>query len=359
VAAFAAKSIAVLSPLGKLVKASGVASKGEDGKPRRRYSKEILRTGVYKHPHAGWTADITPKTLAAFVAAFNAMRANGVDVEVTVDHSGSARDVVGYIVEMSVHGDSLVAVHELIGEDAFSLAETVHNTSVEIANDFCDGKGNRYGEAIVANSIVQSPVLPGQTPFQKLASARQAALALSRKHSIPLFEPEAPPMNELLLLIQAITGAQDVTEANAKEVLSAWWEKNKAKLAAEAPAPKPDADPKLSIDLDALEDRAEAFGQTIDSLVECGALTPDASKALSTALLGTAGARPVMSLSRGKGGAAPLARGVLDALKLNKLEQRNERSDALGRAKPAGGKPPAGNESMALSAEQHKSAWGY
>ena len=166
-------------------------------------------------------------------------------------------------------------------------------------------------------------------------------------------------MNELLLLIQSITGAQDVTEANAKEVLSAWWEKNKAKLAAEAPAPKPDADPKLSlVDLDALEDRAEAFGQTIDSLVECGALTPDASKALSTALLGTAGARPVMSLSRGKGGTPPLARGVLDALKLNRIEQRQERADALGHAKPAGGKLPKGDESKALSAEQHKTAWG-
>ncbi len=337
--------------------ASGGRTTGADGLPRRRYSKEILRVGVYTHPHAGWTADITRESLEGFVSAFGKMKANGVDVEVTVDHSGSARDVIGYVVEMYVEGDSLFAVHELIGDEAFKLAGTVHNTSVEIASNCVDGKGVSYGEAIVANSIVQSPVLPGQTPFQQIAASRQAVHAMSRKHSIPLFEPKVP-MNELLLLIQSITGAQDVTEANAKEVLSAWWEKNKAKLAAEAPAPKPDVDPKLSIDLDALEDRAEAFGQTIDSLVECGALTPDASKALSTALLGTAGARPVMSLSRGKGGTPPLARGVLDALKLNKLEQRNERDAALNRAKPAGGKPPAGDADKSLSADQHAKAWG-
>ena len=327
----------------------------DKGRLHRSYVKEILRAGHYVHPTAGWEADITVAKLDQYATAFREMRKNGVDVEVTVDHSGSARDVIGYITDMWVDGESLMATHDLIGEDNFALAETVHNTSVEIAGNFVDGKGTQYGEAITANSIVQAPVMPGQAkaPF-KVAASLDAARAFARKHSIPLFEPEAKTnMDPILALIQQITGAKDVTEANGHEVLQAWWSKAKPKL------DRPDEPVKASLDPDVAEDRAEATAERLDGLVKAGKVTADCAKALSAVLVGEPGKRNTVALSRGSAGEAPIARAVIDALSKNEPKVLAEAASALSKLSRAAGAPPAdGGADKPLTAEQHKAAWG-
>lgn len=325
----------------------------DKGRAHRTYVKEILRVGHYVHPSAGWETDVTQAKLDQYATAFREMRKNGVDVEVTVDHSGSARDVIGYITDMWVDGESLMAAHDLIGEEAFALAETVHNTSVEIQAEFVDGKGTKYGEAIVANSIVQAPVMPGQAsaPF-RIAASLKVARDLARKHSIPLLEPETKTMNPILALIQQITGAQDVTEANGEQLLRDWWSSAKPKL------DRKDGPLKASLDPDVAEDRAEAIGDRIDGLVKAGKVTPDCAKALSSALVGEPGNRNVVALSRGAGGETPLARAVIDALARNEPKILAEAAAAIGKFSRAEGAPPAESGEKALTPEQRKTAWG-
>lgn len=326
----------------------------DQGRARRTYVKEILRVGHYVHPSAGWEADITVAKLDQYATAFREMRKNGIDVEVTVDHSGSARDVIGYITDMWVEGESLMAAHDLIGEDSFALVETVHNTSVEIRGEFVDGKGTKYGEAIVANSIVQAPVMPGQAqaPF-RIAASLEAARAFARKHSIPLLEPETKTMDPILALIQQITGAKDVTEANGEQLLKDWWSTAKPRLE------RKDEPIKASLDPEVLEDRAESTGERIDGLVKAGKLTAAAAKDLSTALIGDRGNRNAMALSRGASGEAPLARAVVDALAKNEPKALAEAAAALGKLSMATGAPPQdGAADKPLDDKQLKAAWG-
>ena len=153
------------------------------------FKKDILMIGVYEHPVFGWTMDITEERLHRFVAAFKVMRENGVDVEVPIDHSGSAASNLGYVVDMFVEPNdegvpTLYGMHEIRGSDAIDIVERNKNISVLIDPDFKDGKGKSYGEAIVHSSIVQQPIVPGQADFEpvKIAASRCVAGKLSLIH---------------------------------------------------------------------------------------------------------------------------------------------------------------------------------
>lgn len=142
--------------------------------PARRFVKEMIRVGAYVHPTEGYKFSMDQARLHRLAAAFKAMQSNGVDVEVVKDHSTKAEDVVGYLSSVYVEGDKLMGVHDMIGEDAIRLAETVRNVSLAIEPDYVDGRGQHYGEAIVHSAVVQRPVVQGQTPFKIAASAANA-----------------------------------------------------------------------------------------------------------------------------------------------------------------------------------------
>ena len=351
------KRLLILSatqPSAMLAVESAQLVKAESGQPRRRYVKEIIRTGGYTHPKHGWKLDVTPERMDAWAKNFGAMRSAGVDVEVTVDHSQKAEAVRGYVTDMYRDGDRLIAVHEMIGDDAFKLAERVHNVSVEIDDDFLDSKGNRYGESIVRSSIVQSPIVPNQSPFERLAASRKAASSLALAGDVPLYEPaphEAPEANTMKLILSAIediTGAKDVTEATAVEVLKTFGEKLKAQ-------PKPA--PKLELsdaEVDAIDERVDVLRERIDGLVSAGKITPAVAKSLGPILLGEAGNRPTFLLSRRLSGTEqPIARTILDALAQNDPL-------VIGRAMLAGGKKlsneAAGGEKFDGAAEGKRMA---
>lgn len=134
------------------------------------YDKDILRVGTYVHPRRKWRLAVDRARLDRLIAAFNRMRANGVDVEVTVDHSLSADDVRGYITKLWRDGDVLYARHEF--RNAGDLPRRCRNTSVWIERNYRDGHGTSYGDAIVHNSLVQGPVMPGQREFIPVAASR-------------------------------------------------------------------------------------------------------------------------------------------------------------------------------------------
>jgi len=238
----------------------GVSQAGGEAPPRKRFVKDLIAVGDYTHPEKQWSLHVTPERLDAWVEHFNAARANGIDFEVTLDHSPSARSVIGYLTSIYRDGHRLMGVHEFIGDDAIDLAQRVKNVSVEIDPDFVDGKGVRYGESIVKSSLVQQPVVPGQLAFSPLR------IAASRSR---VGEEDAGP------------GAAD----------------------------------------EAIEAQADEVESRLESLVKLGRLTPFARGLLRATLAGEPGRRPALLLSRGvaSGGkpARSLARRIVEALEQN------------------------------------------
>ena len=127
--------------------------------------RPLLKVGFYKHPLKGWTLDVDHERIDRLVAAFDRMKADGIDVEVVEDHRSEAAAVLGYVTGLRRQGDWLIGTHELRGERAIDLAERVHNSSVMIEPEYRGGNGTFYGEAILHSSIVTQPVVPGQAAF--------------------------------------------------------------------------------------------------------------------------------------------------------------------------------------------------
>lgn len=133
---------------------------------RSQWRKGLIKVGSYVHPVHGWKLNVTIDTLRGWTDSFKAMRAAGVKVPITVDHSGKADAVLGELVGMSVEGDWLVGDHAISGEKGEGLVQQqAVDVSVEIDRDFHDGTGRGYGSAITASSLVPHPIVPGQTPF--------------------------------------------------------------------------------------------------------------------------------------------------------------------------------------------------
>ncbi len=152
---------------------TGSIATNDQGELRQRFRKDLIRVGRFSHPIEDWTLDVTADRLAKWLANFQKMRANGVDVEVLADHteSGQRSDRIrGYVVDMFTEGDTLFGILEMSGEKGIDLAETVRNVSVEIQDPFTDGSGNDYGEVIAAVAIVEKPIVSGQQPFRRAAS---------------------------------------------------------------------------------------------------------------------------------------------------------------------------------------------
>lgn len=149
----------------------GDATTGTDGAPIQRFRKDLIKVGQFKHPVEGWTLDVTADRLEIWLSAFQKMRANGVDVEITADHSDSAEAIRGYMVDAFIEDDTLFGILEMRGGKGIELAEVVKNVSVEIEDDFVDGRGEHYGDSIVAVAIGKKPIVQNQKPFERVAAS--------------------------------------------------------------------------------------------------------------------------------------------------------------------------------------------
>lgn len=147
-------------------------TRDEQGVPRLRMAKEILREGIYKHPVKKWTWRVDSKLLNQLATTGNKMVQAGIDPEITVNHSASVASNIGYIKDFYVSGDTLMGIHELIGADSIALALKNKNSSVEFDENFKDGSGKAWGPAVTANSIVLQPVMSNQKGFKIAASLK-------------------------------------------------------------------------------------------------------------------------------------------------------------------------------------------
>ncbi len=339
----------------------------------RRYRKDCLRLGRFVAREAvtgrAVELEVSAARLDGWVAAFGAMRAGGVEVDLTVDHGGGAASRRGWVTALyraSTRGDALVAdpegevlafEAELSDDEAVLLAQRCPHVSVEIEPDFIDGQGRRYGEAITAISIVRQPVVPGQRPFSKLAAGRNRSAeclllgtADELTHRWPQARPGGEPtpdgdhamFNEQQMQRQCRLlemGEPQPPESLGERVLErielALRQRDQARTALEARGDGADAataSPDNDIDGELMEEAAENCRERLDRLIERGRISPAAGQKLAEALLGEAGARPAVCLSRRAAVRAgfdrPLARAVLEALAENQPVHFGERTGA-------------------------------
>lgn len=341
--------------------------------PTQRFLKDLIAVGLYRHPVFEWELDVNTDRMDQWIGAFNRMQENGVDVEVVVDHRMDAEAVRGYLVAMFRGGtddvmavypeaddpERLYGVHEMRGEDAIELAQTVRNVSVLIERDFKDGKGVSYGEAISHSSIVQQPVVPGQEGFVPVAASKGV------NRSAPIFvlhnrsrsdndRSDGMTIEELIEKMKPVLGAGD--ELTEENLLSRMTERLEASATALEERDKKIGE--LTADLETakaaskggetpevpaetLDMLAEGVETKVESLVAAGKLTPEAATKAKAFLIGT-GDKNQLALSRTVSGTPKsIAAEVLDILATNDPVKLGEQTkgQALSRQTPGDGTP--------------------
>lgn len=317
----------------------------KEGQARATYKKDILRTGWFQN--YDWEVEYSVNDLDRMADRFEQMRANGIDIEVTVDHSWSARDVIGYVHRMWVEDQKLWAEFEIIGTDNIDLVERVRNVSVEVLENFKDSEGREYGRVIRAVSVVQSPVVSGQEAFELVASHRKGEDLRILHHSTSPRKPKGEDQNmdiaKLLSIVGSTLGLKDLTVDNAEAKLkefgtkaaealktdtselktklhSAETERDQWKGKYEAAAKAAEGVQlysKLSPERrETLDDAADLVrGQLADLKGKTILVDEDVIKTLSSALLGPDGERNVAMLSRNPNGGDRPAQAVVKTLK--------------------------------------------
>ena len=354
--------VALLGSVGKFVASTGQFN--QDGHEVQRMVKDMIALGVYTHPIFGWTLDVTEERLDRWVGAFKVMTENGIKVPITLDHSEASDDCQGYVVDMYRQGDKLMGVHELVGQEAITLALKVQQVSVLIEKEFIDGMDRNYGEAITHSSITPNPIVPGQEPFVPVAASRSG-----QSQSAPVFvltadkgkrqsSKGAPAMtDEQLKAIQQALGAGDDLEADsvatriaerleAGKTEKADLEKKVVDLTAEVEALKKTAEEQGAsrtepkVDPDLLDDLAESAESRIDNLVDKGKVVASVAASLKDLLIGKPGARNAFALSRKVSQTnESLVKGLCKALEQNDVVKLGETLGAqvtLSRSVPDG-----------------------
>jgi hypothetical protein len=157
-------------------KALTISDMSVNGVRVRRFKKDMIGEGTYVHPVHKWVLDVDEDRLIKWSAAFSLMRERGVDVEVPIDHSASAADNLGYVIDCSLEKIGgrwvLFGIIEVKGDNAIDVIERNKNVSLWIDEDYVDGEGNSYGEAIRHCSVVQQPVVPNQSDFVAIAASK-------------------------------------------------------------------------------------------------------------------------------------------------------------------------------------------
>lgn len=156
-----------------------------NGQPVAYFWADGIRTGRYLHPAGQFELNVDEQRLDGWVANFHRMKAAGVDVPVPVDHSISARDNLGYVIDIKRDGDNLKLLHQLIGEDAIKLAAR-NKVSLGIDPQFVDGQGNAFGDCVIHSSLTPIPVVSGQGGFIPMAGIAKTAMVFHLAANEPL-----------------------------------------------------------------------------------------------------------------------------------------------------------------------------
>ena len=180
-----------------------------NGQPVAYFWADGIRVGRYLHPAGKFELHVDEQRLDGWVENFQRMKAAGVDVPVPVDHSSSARDNLGYVVDIQRDGDRLKLLDQLIGEDAIKLAAR-NKVSLGIDPQFVDGQGNAFGDCVIHSSLTPVPVVTGQAGFVPLAMLPKSALVFHLAVNEPLRNEYADLFRRR---VDGLVGAGNITPA--------------------------------------------------------------------------------------------------------------------------------------------------
>ena len=141
----------------------------------RRWKKDVIRVGTYKHPKGKWTLKVTPDRMDKWVANFKAMKEAGIRVPAPLDHSKKSIDNWGWVDDVWREGDVLKATFDIVHPDeteAAKIGTTIREVSVSINPFYVDGTGKAWGEAIEHIAPCTLPIVPGQGEFEPIAARR-------------------------------------------------------------------------------------------------------------------------------------------------------------------------------------------
>ena len=162
------------------LKPIGERTTDANGNATQEFEAKLIRVGSFSHPTAGWELEVTQSRLRHWLETAKRIIANGNPIPIRAVHeSADAADSLGFINDLSIEGDWLIGKAQMIGDDAIAAAARNY-ISVEIDEDYADGLGNKYGDAIYAIALTPTPVVTGQ---QRIAasvngSTRQARVYL-------------------------------------------------------------------------------------------------------------------------------------------------------------------------------------
>jgi len=199
---------------------AGSVTTDDNGQPRRRYVKDLIRAGRWTKGLSNITFDVPKQRLKHWADTFSAMKAAGVKVPVPLGHTNDPAANRGEVVDMYVEGDTLYGVIDLIGNDALPLASR-SEVSIFAEPVMMAGDGKRFDDAITHVALVTDPVVNKQDGFVPVAASRGTVRVPVMRLSMT--EGNAMDWKELAAMLGIdITGLDDTTgPAKVKEAIAA------------------------------------------------------------------------------------------------------------------------------------------
>lgn len=164
------------SPSRRYLNAPEGAGFTRDGK---LYRKEVLRTGYYKHPTAGWEMDLELADLVLLCDESNRAIENGNRCWIPIGHTDDVRANRGYAKRFEIEartdlGPDVFSIYAICSIRDPETAEAIDKGLIEDVSvgieEVDDGRGNEYGPRIVHVALVNFPVFAGQENFIALAA---------------------------------------------------------------------------------------------------------------------------------------------------------------------------------------------
>jgi hypothetical protein len=315
------------------------------GKPASYFWKDMIHTGNYVHPEAGFSLAVDRDRLQRWADTGKQLLAAGVAIPINCDHSDAARDVVGYIKEFKLDGDQLLGLCQFIGEDA-ALTAARNFVSVGIDPEFTDGQARKWGESIVHLALTPVPVVPGQNQFVQATGEQEPVTVEDDDDDDASLPCTAEQFQTLCELIGEDLQAEDCVASIIEQLQSK--QNSAADLAAKAQTELAAARNEIMqlsarmppvVPAEVQAAIAETASAKLDLAVDRGILSPSVRDRLVSLLVpGPGGKASVLSLSRAANlaGDQCLALAVADVLLDNEPVSLGERTglQAMSRLVP-------------------------
>ena len=140
----------------------------EEGIPKKKFKKDVICSGHFKHPLAQWELDIDTARMNTWVENFKKMKEAGIKVSLNSSHVVDSETFMGYVDNLYVEEDKLFSEIIVTGESAITQAYRVGQVSMGLNTEYEDSKGIKYGEAITHIALTPCPVVNSQEEFKEM-----------------------------------------------------------------------------------------------------------------------------------------------------------------------------------------------